>query len=64
LTTDQSRPSSQRYLFAVDKFNSDKYPNIGELEPYASDSPNASQGDPAGPLGGLSWILSAYWAST
>ena len=41
--------------------NSDKYPNIGELKPYAGDSRNASQGDPAGPLGGLSWNFDIYW---
>ena len=44
-------------------FNSDKYLNIGELESYAGDSPNASQGDLAGPLGGLSWTLYDYWGA-
>ena len=41
--------------------NSDKYPNIGELKSYASDSPNASQGDLTDPLGGLSWSFENRW---
>jgi hypothetical protein len=43
--------------------NSDRYPNIGELEPYAGDSPNTSQGDLAGPLSGLGWSSGNRWWS-
>jgi hypothetical protein len=43
--------------------NLDKYPNIGDLEPYAGDSLNASQGDLAGTLGGLGWsFYNRWWA--
>ena len=44
-------------------FDSDKYPNIGELEAYAGDSPNASLGDPTGPLAGLGWSFSDSWST-
>jgi len=39
----------------------DKYPSIGEFEPYAGDLLNASRGDPAGPLGGLEWSFNFRW---
>jgi hypothetical protein len=43
--------------------NSDKYPNTGELEPYAGDLPNSPQGHLAGPLAGLTDSFGTYWWS-